>query len=45
MVLGLLLGLWVGIAVWVADDASRRGMNGVVWALGVFFLPIVVFPV
>ena len=33
------------IAIWVATDANKRGMNGVAWAIGVFFLCIVFLPI
>src|SRR5215469_8797164 len=33
------------IAIWVATDANKRGMNGVLWAIGVFFLCIVFLPI
>lgn len=32
------------IAVLVAQDANKRGMNGVLWGIGVFFLCIVFLP-
>jgi hypothetical protein len=32
------------IAVLVAQDASRRGMNGVLWGIGTFLLCIVFLP-
>ena len=32
------------IAIWVAIDANKRGMNGVLWAIGVFLLCIVFLP-
>jgi hypothetical protein len=32
------------IAVFVAQDANRRGMNGVLWGIGVFLLCIVFLP-
>jgi len=33
----LLLVIWIFIIVWVYRDAERRGMNGILWALLVFF--------
>lgn len=33
------------IAVWVAQDANKRGMNGVAWAIGVFLLCIIFLPI
>lgn len=42
---------WIGavidllIAIWVAQDANRRGMNGILWAIGVFLLCIVFLPI
>jgi len=33
------------IAIWVANDANKRGMNGVGWAIGVFLLCIVFLPI
>jgi hypothetical protein len=32
------------IAVLVAQDANKRGMNGVLWGIGVFLLCIVFLP-
>jgi hypothetical protein len=34
----------VVIAVLVAQDANKRGMNGVLWGIGVFLLCIVFLP-
>jgi hypothetical protein len=31
----------LGLAVWVGIDANRRGSNGLLWGLLVFFAPIV----
>lgn len=40
-----LLGIWgliqIGLAVWVGLDAHRRGSNGFLWGLLVFFTPVV----
>lgn len=33
------------LAIWVATDANKRGMSGIVWGLGVFFLCIPFFPI
>jgi hypothetical protein len=33
------------IAIWVATDANKRGMNGIGWGIGVFLLCIVVLPI
>lgn len=33
----LLFALWIFILVWVYNDAEKKGMNGVLWALLVFF--------
>lgn len=33
------------VAIWVATDANKRGMNGVAWAVGVFLLCIVFLPI
>lgn len=33
------------IAFFVAKDANSRGMNGLLWGLGVFFLCIVFLPI
>jgi zinc-ribbon domain len=33
------------IAIWVATDANKRGMNGIVWGVGVFLLCIVFLPI
>lgn len=41
--LGFIIALL--IAIWVATDANKRGMNGVAWAIGVFFLCIVFLPI
>jgi RNA polymerase subunit RPABC4/transcription elongation factor Spt4 len=40
-----LVGLWgliqIGLAVWVALDANRRGSNGLLWGLLVLVTPII----
>lgn len=43
---GILFGTIVVliIAIWVAQDANKRGMNGILWALGVFLFCIVFLP-
>lgn len=41
--LGFIIALL--IAIWVATDANKRGMNGVGWAIGVFFLCVVFLPI
>ena len=33
----LFLILWIAVIVWVYKDAERRGMNGLLWSLLVFF--------
>ena len=33
------------IAFFVAKDANSRGMNGLLWGLGVFFLYIIFLPI
>jgi hypothetical protein len=33
------------IAIWVATDANKRGMNGIGWGIGVFLLCIVFLPI
>lgn len=33
----LLTILWIAVIIWVYKDAERRKMNGVIWALLVFF--------
>ena len=33
-----------GIAFFVYQDAQKRGMNGILWAIGVFLLCIVFLP-
>lgn len=33
----LFLVLWIAVIVWVYKDAERRGMNGLLWSLLVFF--------
>ena len=33
------------IAIWVYHDAEKRGMNGILWAIGVFLLCIIFLPV
>lgn len=44
---GYLLGAIIAgaIAIWVATDANKRGMNGVLWGIGVFMLCIVFLPI
>jgi len=42
-VVGLLIA--AAIAVWVANDAKKRGMNGILWGIGVVLLCIVVLPI
>ena len=44
---GTIIGLAIAaiIAVWVAMDANKRGMNGFLWGLGVFLLCIVFLPI
>ena len=41
-----LVGLIIVLActIYTYQDANKRGMNGILWALGVFFLCIVFFP-
>ena len=34
----------LGSAVWVFMDAGKRGMSAIGWALGVFILWIIFFP-
>ena len=41
----VLLVLPIICAIYVATDANKRGMNGVAWAIGVFFLCIVFLPI
>jgi len=41
--LGFLIALL--IAIWVANDANKRGMNGVLWAIGVFLVCIIFLPI
>ena len=40
-----LVGIWgliqIGLAIWVGIDAHRRGSNGFLWGLLVFFTPVV----
>lgn len=33
------------VAIWVATDANKRGMNGILWGIGVFLLCIVFLPI
>jgi predicted RNA-binding Zn-ribbon protein involved in translation (DUF1610 family) len=33
----ILVVIWIAIVVWVYRDAERRGLNGILWALLVFF--------
>jgi len=33
------------VAIWVATDANKRGMNGIGWGIGVFLLCIVFLPI
>ena len=35
------LALWIAVIVWVYKDAEKRGMNGALWALLVFFLHLI----
>lgn len=46
-VIGYLIGFVIAaaIAIWVATDANKRGMNGVGWGIGVFLFCIVVLPI
>ena len=32
------------IAIWVYNDAQRRGMNGIGWAIGTFLLCVIFLP-
>jgi hypothetical protein len=36
-----LLAVWIVLLVWVYRDASRRGMNGALWVVVVFFLHLI----
>jgi hypothetical protein len=40
--IGLIIVL--ALAIYTYQDANKRGMNGILWALGVFLLCIVFFP-
>lgn len=33
----ILVILWIAVIIWVYKDAERRNMNGLIWALLVFF--------
>jgi len=33
------------VAVFIYSDATKRGMNGIGWAIGVFLLMIVFLPI
>ena len=35
------LFLWIAVVVWVYRDAEKRGLNGAVWALVVFFAHVI----
>ncbi|HEV7486891.1 MAG TPA: PLDc N-terminal domain-containing protein [Thermoanaerobaculia bacterium] len=39
----LALAVWIALLVWVYRDASRRGMNAVLWVIVVFFLHLLGF--
>jgi len=41
VVLTVLLAVWIALLVWVYRDASRRGMNGALWVVVVFFLHLI----
>jgi MFS family permease len=41
--IGFIIALLV--AVWVATDANKRGMNGILWGIGVFLVCIVFLPI
>lgn len=42
---GLGVIIAAAIAIWVASDANKRGMSGIVWGIGVFFLCIPFLPI
>jgi hypothetical protein len=35
------LAVWIALLVWVYRDATRRGMNGALWVVVVFFLHLI----
>jgi len=39
----LALVVWIALLIWVYRDASRRGMNAVLWVIVVFFLHLLGF--
>jgi hypothetical protein len=43
---GSLIGFFIcaALAVYVGQDANKRGMSGIGWGLGTFFLCIVFLP-
>jgi hypothetical protein len=48
MILGFrLIGFVIAIllAAWVYQDAQKRGMTGIGWAIGTFFICIIFLPV
>jgi hypothetical protein len=34
----------LALAIWVAQDANKRGMSGIGWGIGTFFLCIIFLP-
>ena len=45
--MGTILGLIIAavVAGYVYNDASKRGMNSIGWAIGVFLLMILILPI
>ena len=43
LLLVLTLFLWIALLVWVYRDATRRGMNAVLWVIVIFFLHLLGF--
>jgi hypothetical protein len=37
----IILVVWIIVAIWAYKDAEKRGMNGLLWALVVFFLGLI----
>lgn len=38
------LAITIALCIWVYNDAEERGMSGIGWALGVFFVCIIFLP-
>lgn len=42
-----LIGMFIAllVAIFVAKDANKRGMNGIAWGAGVFLVMIIFLPI